>query len=72
MKLTDVKGSSVIAAHGYDPGTGKLRVKTHTGHIYEHEGVSVEKYAAFTGAASPGTFWNKKIQPLHKAKKISG
>jgi hypothetical protein len=65
MKLEPVQGSSVIAGHGYDQATGKLRVKLHSGKTYDYDGVSIEKYAAFTGAASPGSFYNSKIKANH-------
>ncbi len=70
MKLDPVQGSEVIKAQGYDPGTGKLRVELHSGKTYEYDDVSVEKYAAFTGAASPGRFWNSKIKTGHPHREI--
>ncbi len=70
MKLTPIQGSSVIAAAGHDPATGKMRVKLHSGKTYEHDDVSLERYAAFTGAASPGAFWSKKINGRHETRKV--
>lgn len=70
MKLTPIEGSSVIAAAGHDPATSTMRVKLHNGKVYEHADVPLEKFAAFTGAASPGTFWNKRIQGKHETKKV--
>ncbi len=70
MKLDPVQGSSVIKAQGYDPATGKLRVELHSGKTYEYTDVSVDKYAAFTGAASPGAFWNAKIKSGHPHREI--
>lgn len=64
MQLTPIK-SSAIAAHGHDPATGKMRVELHNGKVYEYQDVSLDKYAAFTGAASPGAFWNSKIKANH-------
>lgn len=72
MILTPVTGSSVIAAHAYDPDTRKLWVKTHSGDLYEYDEVPAEKAHAFAGNASMGAYWNKKIQPYHKGRKVSG
>ena len=65
MKLEPVQGSTVIQAQAYDPTTRKLRVQLHSGKVYDYHDVSLEKYAAFTGAASPGAFWNSKIKGFH-------
>lgn len=70
MKLDPVSGSSVIKAKGYDPATGKLRVELHSGKTYDYEDVSLEKYAAFTGAASPGAFWNSRIKSGHTGREV--
>lgn len=70
MKLTPIQSSAIKAA-GYDPSTGKMQVQTHRGKIYEYDGVSLEKYAAFTGAASPGSFWNSRIKSGHQHRDIT-
>ena len=70
MNLIPVKDSSVIAGYAYDPETRVLRVQTKSGATYDHPGVPMEKAEAFAGAASKGAFWNKKIQPHHKATKV--
>jgi hypothetical protein len=69
MNLTPIK-SSAIKAHGHDPATGKMRVELHNGKVYEYDDVSLDKYAAFTGAASPGAFWNSKIKAGHPHREI--
>lgn len=69
MKLEPIK-SSAIVAHGYDPATGKMRVKLHNGRVYEYNDVGLDKYVAFTGAASPGAFWNSRIKTLHTHREI--
>lgn len=69
MKLSPIK-SSAIAAHGHDPQTGKMRVQLHNGRIYEYDDVGLDKYAAFTGSASPGKFWNDKIKANHNHREI--
>jgi hypothetical protein len=71
MKLSPIE-SSMLTAHGHDPATGKMQVQMRNGSVYEYDGVPLEKYAAFTGAASPGAFFNKKIKGAHTGRKISG
>lgn len=71
MDLTPIKGSSVLAAQGYDPATGTLRVQLRSGKIYEYSDVSVDRYAAFTGAMSPGTYWNSRIKANHVGREIA-
>jgi hypothetical protein len=70
MKLIPADGSKAIKGHAYDPDTRKLTVQFHKGETYEYEGVPPETYAAFTGAASMGTFHNKRISPVHQGKKV--
>lgn len=70
MKLDPIKGSSAIAAAGHDPATGEMQVQLHNGKIYSYSDVSLEKYAAFTGAKSPGTFWNSRIKTGHQHREI--
>lgn len=70
MKLTPVKGSSAIKAQAYDPETRTLRVQTHAGKVYEYDSVPMERYAAFTGAASMGHYWNSRIKPNHEGKEV--
>lgn len=72
MKLDPVAGSSVIKAAGHDPATGKMRVHLHNGNTYEYGDVPLEKFAAFTGAASPGQYWNKRIKGAHGQRKVEG
>lgn len=71
MKMHPVE-SSMLKAVGHDPATGKMRVQFHNGAVYEHDGVPLEKFAAFTGAASAGQFYNKKIKGQHEGRKIKG
>lgn len=69
MKLVPVTDSSVITGHGYDMDSRTLVVSFKGGNTYTHEDVPPEKYAALTGAASPGGYYNKKIRNQHPAQK---
>lgn len=68
--MNPVKDSSAITGHSYDTETRKLRVRFKGGSTYEYDDVPPEKYVAFTGAASPGTFHNRKIRPIHNGRKV--
>lgn len=70
IPLTPIK-SSMLQAHGYDHDTRTMRIQYHNGAIYDHPDVPFEKYHAFTGAQSPGGFFNKKIRPHHTGTKLA-
>jgi hypothetical protein len=63
--------SSVFTHHRYDANTRKLRVRYHSGAVWEHDDVPAEKYAAFTESASPGRYFNSKIRANHPGRKVS-
>lgn len=62
--------SSVIKGHDYDAGSRKLTVEFPNGNRHRYYDVPVEKYAAMTGNASPGAFFNAKIKGVHKGRKV--
>lgn len=70
MKLEPISGSSVIKAAGYDPATNVMRVELHSGKVYDHTDVPMEKFAAFLGSGSHGTFWNKRIRNQYTVKPV--
>ena len=70
IELTPVADSKAFKAHGYDPETQTMRVQFINGSVHDHDGVSPEKYAAFTGAHSMGGFYNAKIKPHHQSRKV--
>jgi hypothetical protein len=74
MPMTPLGDSSLFVAHGYDPDTQTMRLqfknKGKPGDTYEYDGVSPEKYAAFTGANSHGAFFHKRIRPVHEGRKV--
>ena len=65
MKMTPVSSSN-IAALSHDPITLKMRVKFHTGKIYEYDRVPVATFDAILKADSVGSAFNKlvKTKPL--------
>jgi len=68
--MNPVKDSSAITGHSYDPESRKMQVRFKGGQTYEHDDVPPEKYVAFTGAASMGSFYNRKIRHAHPGKKV--
>jgi len=62
--------STWLDAHHYDPDARVLTVRYKNGDTYRHEDVPAEKVEAFTGAASPGSFYNSKIKSNHPGKKL--
>ena len=63
--------SSVFTHHSYDPDTRKLRVRYHSGAVWEHDDVGADKFETFIGNESPGRFFNAKIKPNHPGRKVS-
>ena len=74
IAMSEVK-SSLVHSHGYDPGTQKMRVRFvkngQPGDTWEYDDVPPEKYAAFTGAASHGSFFQKRIKAAHNGRKVA-
>lgn len=67
--MTPIESSWLKGSH-YDPQSRVLTVQYHGGKTYRHEDVPAEKYEAFTGAASPGSFYNAKIKNNHPGKLV--
>lgn len=67
--LTPMK-SSMLNGQSYDPATGRLIVEFKNGTRYAYDGVPADKYEAFSGAASPGSFFAAKIRNNHTATKL--
>jgi hypothetical protein len=62
--------SSVIAGIRYDRGTGSLRVKFVSGHIYDYKDVPEKFYNLMKRAASKGSFLNRQIKNRFGFQKI--
>lgn len=54
--------SSMLEGHAYDQETRTMHVKYKNGATYAYDDVPLEKYAAFTGAESPGRYFNANIR----------
>jgi hypothetical protein len=62
--------SSMFDSHNYDPDSRVLTVQFKNGATYQHADVPADKFEAFVGAASPGQFYNARIQPNHPGTKV--
>lgn len=68
MELTPCN-SSFITGHHYDADKRELTVEI-KGKRYAHADVPMEKAEAFSGAASPGAYYGKKIKGLHASRSV--
>lgn len=67
--MTPIK-SSFLKAHDYDPTSRVLTIEYQNGARYRHHDVPADKFEAFIGAASPGSFYNKRIKDHHPGRKV--
>ena len=63
--------SSMFSGHHYDPNTRKLTVTFKGGAVHEYDDVPIEKHEAFTGALSPGRYFNDRIKSTHPSRKLT-
>jgi len=63
--------SSMFSAHHYDPNTRVMTVQFKNGAVHQYEDVPIEKHTAFTGALSPGSYFNQRIKSNHIGRKLS-
>ena len=63
--------SYMLSGHHYDPNTRVMTVQFKNGAIHEYHDVSIEKHTAFTGALSPGNYFNQRIKSNHIGRKLS-
>lgn len=68
-KLTPIDSSMFEAQH-YDPNTRQLTVRFKNGSLHQYSDVPAEKHAAFTGALSPGRYFNDRIRNQFAGKKV--
>ncbi|MGH9821147.1 MAG: KTSC domain-containing protein [Pyrinomonadaceae bacterium] len=59
--LTRVEGSSVVAAHGYDPASKTLILHFNGGAIHEYDNFEPEKYEELKAADSVGKYLNANV-----------
>lgn len=68
-KLTPIT-SSALSGHHYDPQTRQMTVQFRSGATWQYDDVPAEKFDAFTGAASPGSYFGSKIRDHFKGRKL--
>lgn len=62
--------SNNVAEHGYDEKTQTLRIKFHSGAVYDYKGVTPELAAEMEKAKSIGSFMAVSIRNKFKAEMI--
>lgn len=62
MQMKPIEGSSNVAAAGFDPTTGTLRVQFQNGRAYDYADVPGDVYSEFLKADSKGSFVAKQIR----------
>ena len=62
--------SSMFSGHHYDPNTRQLTVTFKGGAVHQYDDVPIEKHVAFTGAQSPGRYFNERIKNQFASRKI--
>ena len=66
----DPVDSSNVAAVGYDPDTRTLRVRFHSGGVYDYAGVPPEIHAALMAGESKGGYLARAIRPHYAATRV--
>lgn len=69
LELTPLK-SSMLNGYHYNPETRALTVEYTNGARYSYADVPADKVEAFSGAASPGSFFSAKIRNNHESTKL--
>lgn len=67
--MTQVSGSKMVKAHGYDPLTKTLTIEFTSGGAYHYDDVPQEKYDAMVKASSIGSFVHANLKGKHTARK---
>ena len=63
--------SSMLSGHHYDPDTRKMTVTFKNGAVHQYDDVPIEKHTAFTGALSPGSYFNSRIKSTHAGRRLN-
>jgi hypothetical protein len=65
VKMTPIS-SSAIEAVGYDPPTGRMRIRFTGGNEYDFRGVPRHVYQGLMSASSSGTYYNDHIRDRYQ------
>ena len=63
--------SSMFSGHHYDPNTRQMTVQFKNGAVHVYDDVPMEKHEAFTGALSPGKYFNERIKSNYLSRKVA-
>lgn len=70
MDLVHVSSSNLYVV-GYDPLSKTLRVKFHSGSVYDHFNVPNSKYSGLMSASSKGKYYSDYIKNTYTYRKVS-
>lgn len=62
MDITEIKDSSLLKGHGYDPTSQTLRLVFHNGTQGDHGNVSQQQYEDFLAAPSAGKWYHANLR----------
>lgn len=62
--------SSDLQSVGYDPDTGTLEIRFHSGGTYRHFGVPARVHASLMDASSHGRYFHRHIKGAYKYSKV--
>jgi hypothetical protein len=62
--------SDMMSSAGYDPSTAVLEVEFCSGSVYQYFDVPPEHYVALLAATSKGRFFNARLRPMFRCRRI--
>lgn len=62
--------SSDLQSVGYDPNTGTLEIRFHSGGTYKYFGIPARVYSSLVGAASHGRYFHRCIKGAYRYSKV--
>lgn len=67
--LSPVSSTALKGRH-YDPESRTLTLQFASGEVWEYDNVPMERAEALAGAASPGSFFHKRIRGQYNGRKL--
>ena len=62
--------SSELHSVGYDPYTGTLEIRFHSGGTHRYFGVPAQVHSSLMGAASHGRYFHRHIKGVYRYSKV--
>jgi hypothetical protein len=70
IEMTEVKGSSNIAAMGYDKETSTMRVRFHGGREYDYHGVPLAIFQRVCVSESVGRAFIRDVRKAYDGRRV--